>query len=232
MLNVQRCVGLAAAVLGLMGAAMGCGDDNDPPSFGSIAKGLDKPTGTVDATTAAEIGEKYQAANQNNVGFGVRSDDQVGQSSSGSFEQSCPAGGKVKATASGSQSSGTVTMDYDNCCYSAGCCASGDGTMYYNTESGSGAAGGYAFCATFDMDYTCEGSSATLDYSGCYDLGGEAVLLIEVDGERFAVSASSSGSSGSLEIRGANGTWTCTYNDGGGSCTSSTGGNFTFTSSD
>jgi len=122
-------------------------------------------------------------------------------------------------------------MDYDDCCFEAGCCASGDGTMYYNAEAGSSTSE-YAFCATFDMDYTCEGSSATLDYSGCYGIGGEAVFLIEVNGESFAVSSSRTGASGSLEIRGANGTWTCTYNDGSGSCTSSGGGSFTFTSDD
>lgn len=230
MLNVQRCVGLAAAVLGLMGAAMGCGDDEAPPSFGSIAKGLESPTGTVDANSAAEIGKQYEAASQNSA-FGVRGDDQVGQSG---FEgsQSCPAGGNYEASGSGNQSSGSVTIDYNACCFSAGCCASGDGTIHYNSEAGSGSAASYAFCATFDMQYTCEGSSASLDYSMCYGVGGEAVLLVEVNGESFAVSASTTGASGSLQIRGANGTWTCSYNDDGGSCTSTAGGNFTFTSSD
>lgn len=232
MLNVQRCVGLAAAVLGLMGAAMGCGDGEKPPSFGSIAKGLESPTGTVDENSAAEIGKQYEAASQNSA-FGARGDNQVGQSFSGT--QSCPAGGNYSASGSGNESSGSVTIDYNSCCFIEGCCASGDGTIHYNSEAASGSSSGganYAFCATFDMQYSCEGSSASLDYSMCYGIGGEAVLLIEVNGESFAVSASTTGASGSLQIRGANGTWTCSYDDDGGSCTSTTGGSFTFTSSD
>ncbi len=230
MLKVQGCVGLAVAMLGLLGAAMGCGGGEDPPSFGSIAKGLESPTGTVDEGSASEIGKKYEAANKNNLGFGVRGDDQVGQS--GSLSQSCPAGGNYEASGSGNQSSGSVTIDYNDCCFAAGCCASGDGTIHYNSEGASGGAESYAFCAQFDMSYSCDGSSASLDYSMCYGIGGEAVLLIEVNGKSFAVSASRTGGSGSLEIRGANGSWTCTYNDAGGSCTSSSGGSFTFTSSD
>lgn len=228
MLKVQRCVGLAAAALGLMGAAMGCGDDEAPPSYGSIAKGIESPTGTVDANTASDIGKKYEAANQNNVGFGVRDQDQVGQSGSFEDSQSCPAGGNYRASGSGNQSSGSVNIDYNACCFSAGCCASGDGTIHFNSEGGGSGAQSYTFCATFDMTYSCEGSNASLDYSLCYGAGGEAVLLIEVDGRSFAVSASRTGASGSLEIRGANGTWTCTYNAGSGSCTSSAGGSFTY----
>ncbi|MEY2930738.1 MAG: hypothetical protein RL033_1487 [Pseudomonadota bacterium] len=227
MLKVQGCVGLAAAVLGLMGVAMGCGDDEDPPSYGSIAKGLDAPTGTVDATTAAQVGEKYLSANENRVGFGVR-DDQVGQSGSTNVQLDCPSGGSYKVSGSGNQSSGTVNIDYDDCCFEAGCCASGDGTMYYNAQNSS-AASAYSFCASFDMNYSCRGDTASLEYSGCYGAGGEAILLIEVDGKSFAVSSSRTGASGSLEIRGANGTWTCSSNAGSGTCSSSTGTTFSFT---
>jgi hypothetical protein len=97
--------------------------------------------------------------------------------------------------------------------------------MYYTSDQSAD----YQYCASYDMDYSCRGSSASVDYSGCFSLSGEAIVLIDVDGDSYAVTGHRSSGTGTLEIRGANGTWTCNFTAGAGSCSSSAGGSFSFT---
>ncbi|HEU4578396.1 MAG TPA: hypothetical protein VFS67_09085 [Polyangiaceae bacterium] len=222
MLRLERCLGFAAAALGLWGLVTGCGGSGKADSFGSITDEISKPTGTVDESTAGKVGEKFEAASKSSA-QGVRDDDQTAASGSATITTSCSAGGSITISGSGNQSSGKATTKFDKCCFTEGCCTSGNGTSYYSSDQSAA----YQYCASYDLDYSCEGTSASLEYQGCFGAG-KAVFLIDVDGDSYAVSGSRSGGSGTLEITGANGKWTCTFSSGSGSCSSTSGSSFSF----
>jgi hypothetical protein len=212
-------------VLGMLAA--GCGGDDDKGSNGGgasyqdITESLAEPSGTVDSDTAGDIGEEFEKVSEA-APAGIR-DDQVAQSN-GSYSQPCDGGGTISASGSGSESSGNVSFSYDNCC-TAGCCIDGAGSLYYSTDTSAA----FSYCGNYDIDFTCDGSSSSANFSGCAGTNGEWVYRIEVAGETYAVSGSYSNGNGELEIRGANGTFNCTYTNGSGSCTGS-GGSFSFSS--
>jgi len=133
------------------------------------------------------------------------------------------AGGSLNAAGSGDQSSGHSTALYDDCCVAANCCIDGSADIYFSTEQGAA----YSYCGSYDLSYSCEGTTTALTYEGCVGSTGEQIYVIEVDGDTYAVSGTYSNGSGTLEISGENGTWTCTYSNGSGSCTG-TGGTFEF----
>ena len=222
MLRFERCLGFAAAAVGVWSVVMGCGGDGKPDSYSSITQEISKPTGTVDQASAAKIGEKYEAASKTPA-MGVRDDNQTADASA-SITRSCPSGGNFTFTGSGNESNGRATTKYNDCCYSEGCCLDGNGTIYYASAQSSE----FTFCANYDMDSSCAGTSVSLAYSGCLSASG-MVLLIDVDGDSYAVTGSRSNGTGSLEITGANGKWTCTFSSGSGSCSSSAGDKFDFT---
>lgn len=225
MKRIGRALGLGAGLLALGGAFAGCGGDDDNGSrgggsFASITSAIESPTGTVDETTAADIGVEFEKVSQAQVPGGMRRDAQTAQSS-GTVD--CPAGGSVTASGSGDQSSGHSTASYNDCCVSANCCIDGDADIYFSTAQGAA----YTYCGSYDVSYSCEGTTTSISYQGCLNSTGELVYAIEVDGDTYAVSGSYSNGSGTLEITGANGTWTCTYTSSSGTCTG-TGGSFTF----
>jgi hypothetical protein len=223
--RIARGLGLGAALAALAGAFMGCGSDDEGGSgrgsLSSITSAIESPTGTVDETTAAEVGAEFEKVAQAQVPSGMRRDAQTAQSSSGTV--SCPAGGSLNAAGSGDQSSGHSTAEYNDCCVAANCCIDGSADIYFSTEQGAA----YTYCGSYDLTYSCEGTTTALTYEGCVGSTGEEIYVIEVDGDTYAVSGTYSNGSGTLEISGENGTWTCTYSDGGGSCTG-TGGTFEF----
>lgn len=215
-----------SSVLGLLAAA--CGGDDDgggggsrPQSYQAIAESIASPSGTVDESTVGDIGEEFEKISAAPAG-GVR-DDQVAQSNT--YTQECTGGGSISVNASGNESAANISYAYNNCC-EAGCCMDGSGTAYYSEATSAD----FTFCGSYDLDMTCDGSSTSVDFSGCVGSDFQWSYLITVDGESYAVSGSYSDGDGTLEIRGANGTWTCTYTDGSGSCTGtgSTSGSFTF----
>jgi hypothetical protein len=223
--QIRRATGFGAVSFALGGAFAGCGGDDEGSrggSFTSIASAIESPSGTVDETTAPEVGTEFEKVSQVSLAGGTRKDAQTAQSSSGT--QSCPEGGSFNVEGSGNQSSGEATVSYDDCCFIEDCCFDGNAEMYFS--SGDGAAE-YTYCASYDLDYSCEGDSATISFEGCFGTMGQLIYVIEVEGETYSVSGNYSGGSGMLEIRGANGTWNCTYSNGGGSCSGS-GGSFTF----
>jgi hypothetical protein len=222
--RIRRATGLGAALIAIAGSIAGCGGDDKGSrggSFANIASAIESPTGTVDESTAPEVGAEFEKVSQVSPAGGMRRDAQTAQS--GSTSQSCPEGGNFSVQSSGSQSSGQAAISYDNCCFIEGCCFDGSGQMYFSSEQGAE----YSYCASYDLDYSCEGTTAAIDFEGCFGTTGELIYVIEVDGETYSVSGSYSGGSGTLEIHGANGTWNCTYSNGGGSCTGS-GSTFTF----
>ena len=222
--RMGRTLGLGGALVALAGAFAGCGGDDDKGSRGgslaSITDAIEAPTGTVDETTVGDVGVEFEKVSQAQIPQGVRRDAQTAQSTG---TVSCPAGGTVNASGSGNESSGHSTASYNNCCATANCCLDGEADIYFSTEQGAA----YTYCGSYDVTYTCEGTTTAVSYEGCLNSSGELVYAIEVDGDTYAVSGSYSNGSGTLEITGENGTWTCTYSNNSGSCTG-TGGNFTF----
>lgn len=221
-MRIYNYVGLTVLGLGLFAA---CGGDDDEGSSGggsysSISESISAPSGTVDATTVGDIGEEFAKISSASAG-GVR-EDAVAQSSQ-TQEMACPAGGTQTSTASGTQDNATVTIDLDACCYTEGCCTTGGGTWYFAGAQGAE----YSICGSYDVTSSCQGSTVSLDYSGCIGSNGQWVYVVEVAGETYAVSGNYANGNGMLEITGANGTWTCTYANGAGNCTG-TGGDFTF----
>lgn len=227
MKRLERAFGFGAALAGLAGVFAGCGSDGDgnggsgSGSFSNITSAIEAPTGTVDDTTVADVGVEFEKIAQSSFAGGSRRDAQTAQSQSGTFD--CPAGGNYSGAGSGDQSSGRATATYNDCCFTEGCCINGAADIYYSTEQGAA----YSYCASYDLSYSCEGTTAELLYDLCFGTTGEQIYVIEVEGNTFAVSGTYSNGSGTLEIRGENGTWSCTYSGDGGSCTG-TSGSFDF----
>jgi len=211
---------IIATVSGLL-VAVGCGSDDDnsgggTKSFSQISSQIEEPTGTVDATTVGAVGEKFGEMSSASLG-GSRLNGPTNTA-----EQACPSGGSMTASGSGNESSGSVSVKYNECCYTAGCCFSGVAdTVYSDANTNT-----FSYCIDADLDYSCEGQQLALDYAACQGPEG-LVYAVEVAGATFAVSGQYSGGNGQLTIKGANGSWTCTYTDGAGTCTGS-GEDFSF----
>lgn len=224
-MHIKRCVGLVFACGLVSGVLAACGDDGGSGvggSYASIAGAIEAPSGTVDASSAATIGDEFEKLSGANLAGGMREDAQVAQTTSGT--EACDAGGSVSYSGSGNESSGSARGTFDSCCFTAGCCTDGSMDMYYSSEQGAE----YMFCGSYDLSYSCEGVDADVTFSGCFGTSGEWVYVVEVNGETYAVSGTYSDGNGTLEIRGENGTWTCTYTDGSGECTGSGGDSFNF----
>lgn len=217
---MKRAVLVLAAVLGLTacGGDDGEGSSSGGGSFGAIADAIAAPTGTVDMETVPAIADEFEKVRSGSAG-GERFEQ-----SSQNIMMNCPAGGTSNTSVSGNQNAVTGNTTYDNCCYaSADCCFSGDSTFYYAAGGGESE---YMQCVEYAVTTTCGGSTANVDYEGCFSNTGEWTYVVRIEGESFAVSGNYSGGNGTLEIRGANGNYSCTYTNGAGSCTGD--GSFSF----
>lgn len=209
-----------AALLGLSacGGDDGGGSSSGGGSFGAISSAIAMPTGTVDMATAPTIADEFEKIRSSSAG-GERFEQ-----SSQNIMMACPSGGSSNTSVSGNQSAVTGHTTYDNCCYaSADCCFSGDSTFYYAAGGGEAE---YMQCVEYAVSTTCGGSSANVDYEGCFSNTGEWTYVVRVEGDTFAVSGNYGGGNGTLTIRGENGNFTCTYSGGAGSCTGD--GSFSF----
>jgi hypothetical protein len=221
-MRLSRCIGVVALGGAAMQVAAGCGgSDSKPESFASISSSISSPTGTVSTTSAKDIGDEYEKVSKNSFAGGMREDTE--KAASGSGDMACPSGGSVSVSGSGNQSSGAANISYDNCCYAAGCCFDGSGKLYYSSSQ----TATYTYCMAFDVSYDCAGESLSLDYQGCLSATGW-VFVVPVGGKTYAVSGTRAAGSGTLEIRGANGTWTCSYSSGTGHCSDGASGTFDF----
>ncbi len=213
---------VTAAIFGTA-LAIGCGSDDDKDSgaqarsFADVSAEIQQPTGTVDATTAGPVAQEFGTMSTASLA-GSRD-----YASTQTAEEACDAGGTVTASGTGNDSSGNVSMRYNDCCYTADCCYNGTGNMIYSDANGSD----FSVCFDYDVAATCEGQSLTVDYAACMQSDGSLAYSIEVAGETFTVSGYYSDGNGQLTIRGANGTWDCTYTNDSGTCTG-TGGEFSF----
>lgn len=206
-------------------AACGGGDGGGQGSgsFGSaesLAAAIEAPTGTVDDTTAVAVAEEFEAQMNSDVPDlgGARENVGTIRQAQQSATVDCTEGGTISATGDENR----TNVRYNNC-REDGCVLNGEGTFF---ASG---AGEYAICMSYDVSMSCDdGDSARVAYSGCLGDDGGYVYLIEVNGDTYTVSGYYSDGSGELTIRGANGTFTCTYAEGSGTCVGDDGSEFDF----
>lgn len=218
---------VGSMVLGLSAVACG-GGGGKPNSYAEVVASLQNPSGTVDATSAKDIGPAFDKAQEQGLGAAAIRENVAARSSaqSGTIDQACLDGGKIALSYSGNQQSANINYDYQNCCQ-GGCCINGSGAMFVSTET----TAEYSYCGGFDLTTTCGTDIGTVNYQGCYGQGAGGFrleYLVTVNDETYAVSATGtySDGNGELTIRGANGTFVCTYTDGAGSCNGD--GEFTF----
>jgi hypothetical protein len=212
--------GLAASAL-LLGACGG-GKDEEKPKAGSIddiSSAIESPTGTVSASTAADVAMAFEESGGVPTGS---SRDQSQPIAAQDATVACDSSGDINVTAdSGGES---FDIGYNDCCMTAGCCINGDAQGFVDT-SGTGT---YSACYEYDLDYDCDGTSASMEFSFCQSATGEMIYAIEVEGDTFAVSGYISNGTGTLTVTGENCSFTCDYTDYAGSCTSDSGDTFTF----
>lgn len=214
---------LAAALIGT-GVFTGCGGGSDrPQSYEAAVAEIESPTGTVSAETAQPVAQEFEAmASSGATGFAGSREDVRTTAQAQSASVPCDSG-SADVNFSGDQNSGTASYTYNACCFGE-CCMDGVGDTFFNTSSTD-----YTTCYSYDMTVSCEGeASASMVFSGCLSAEGGIVYSVEVDDETYTVSGYYSEGSGELTIRGENGSYTCTYTDGTGSCVDETGDEFTF----
>ncbi len=219
---------LLATLLGLGAGMAGCSSDDQNgskgPSFDAMASTLESPTGTVSSTTVGPVASEFERVSQTNLGGSQASARRVlaTQDMSASI---CTAGGSAQMSQAGSESQGSVAIEFNDCCLDATCCYDGYENILYSDGSGTAS---YSVCYDYDLTASCSGETAVLSFAGCLDASsGMMAYSVTVDGETFTVSGSYAGGSGTLTITGANGSWECTYTNDSGSCTG-TAGDFTF----
>ncbi len=210
------------ALLSLALGIVACGDDGDGGSKGgasydAILSAVEKPTGTVSASTAPEVANEFEKISDS----GAKSRQKQ------AYDQTneCTNGGSYSVVGQGDQNNVTSTISYDQCCEGS-CCTDGGGVWYFSTQQG---ASNYTYCGNYNVTVSCDGSDTTssVQYEGCFGATGEWIYVVRVGGESFAVTGYYSNGSGELSVTGANGSYTCTYTDGSGSCTG-TSGSFEF----
>ena len=209
------------AVLTCAAVLLGCGDDEGAGggsgSYASIAGAVTKPTGMLAQSNALDVAKGFETINVTGAGGSRLYQDRAQQ------KVNCPSGGSYSVTASGSQSNAHAVIEYDGCCFTAGCCINGDADWYISTKAGEK----YMQCGTYDVDYMCSGANAALKYSGCMGTDGKWVYVVKVGDKTFSVTGSYRAGNGMLTITDAQNTWTCTYKNNTGSCTGG-GSSFSF----
>ena len=195
-------------------ALSACGDDEPKRDYASISKSVSSLTGKL---TSAEDAKSVALAFKDHGGSFSLGYAAVGYGQ-GDVTQACPAGGEIVVNGSGNQNSGSASVDYNNCCYAADCCANGEAKYYYSNAA---APGEFTFCGNWDLSVQCGRSTASASYDGC--VGPEGYwYVVEVNGGTFAVNGSFDGVNGNWTVKTAEGTWTCEATAGAGSCTNGT----------
>jgi hypothetical protein len=145
----------------------------------------------------------------------------------GSVDLSCSSGGKatgkvtfeVQAAASAGGGSVYVSMTLENACDGTTCL---DGTLVTSTEA---SAGGASVILDADFDATAAGATkhAHLGVSTSSGAAGSKVDVVVFDdgGDSYVLHVSEAGGTASVDIEGANGSFSCTASGAKGSCTGS-----------
>lgn len=220
----QRKLGLfVSMVFGSVAmVACGGGGGNAASGFDSaedLAEAMDSPTGTVDAATATPVAEEFAKVQSSGLG-GIR--QKVQEQSSGSIP--CSGGGDISYEGNETR----VDANY-NACVEGDCTIDGQLRAFVSSATSTAVDA----CYTMNASITCGVESATVAGSFCMSVNGETgeytiEYLIDVNGNTYVVSGYYSNGTGELTIRGANGTYTCTYTDGSGSCVDEGGAEFEF----
>src|SRR5690606_26982599 len=222
----QKKLGFGPLVSGLAFGAVACGGGGSPAagftSASDLKAALQSPTGTVSPETAAGVAAAFEESSTSGIGASAR---QKAQAQSGS--ESCSEGGSISYNASQTM----VQASYNNCVES-GCTINGKLNILLESASETEVSG----CMSIEASTRCEGDlvASNLAYSGCFGIGGDSftfAYLIEYEGDTYTVSGNYSSGSGSLTITGVNGSFTCSYTEDAGTCTSTTGDSFEFTAS-
>lgn len=225
----QKKLGLGLLVSGLAFGAVACGGGGSPAtgfsSVESLQNAMAAPTGTVSAESAMGVAAAFEDSSSTELPAGIR---QKAQAQSASGSEPCTEGGSISYSASETM----VQMKF-NGCGEGGCVTNGT----YNMLIDSATETSVSSCFSFDATVTCPAEgSVNAQFSGCMDIDSTAgsfefIYLIEYEGETYTVSGNYSSGAGTLTITGANGSFTCDYAGETGSCTSSTGEAFEFSSS-
>jgi hypothetical protein len=238
--------------LGLMGcgsSSSGSDPFGQEPDYNEVQGHFDHPDGTFNAANASGVlGNANGSGDANAAGVFTG-----GSSSSSSGVQqkalkilggnpqlscadlsaghesgscACPSGGSFdyQLSGAGGQSNADVTMKVHlNACASNDVVV--DGSEFLHMTSSKNASGQTDFTMLFVVKATVQkgAETHTLDIAEEYG-NGEVRIAVKVDDGWVTVVIKSNGSTGSYEVRDKNGTWTCTYDSTGGSCTSSNGG--------
>jgi hypothetical protein len=215
-MRLRMAVGFGLIGLGMVGCGGGgSSGGNGPATYSGIANSLAHPTGKLAASNANGVAKAFEqidasAANGRRIKGGTTDNQTV----------TCPAGGSYTISVSGGQTSGQATLGYDQCCYTEGCCINGSGNWYYSTE----ASASYSMCGSYSLSISCDTENGTVNYQGCMSGStGDWTYVVTVEGKTYAVSGNYNSGSGTLQITDSAGTYTCTYNQGVGSCTGSAG---------
>lgn len=216
---------LAVGAIAVSSALVACGSSDDSKSgasgsYSEVANAVAHPTGTLSTTNATSVADAFEKAAAGSVASGRR----LQATQSASQTEQCPNGGNITISVSGNESAATEDLKYNSCCESKDCCINGGGTFYFSSSSGSS---DYTMCGSYDLNVACGTDSGSLKYQGCLGTSGEWTYVVTVDGKTYSVSGSYAGGSGTLKITDSKDTWTCTYSDGSGSCTG-TSGDFSF----
>ena len=210
---------MAVGFVSLGMVSCGGGSSGGGSSYSGIQQSMAHPTGKLASSNANNVANEFEK-----IDSSAASGRRIKGGTSQSQTVNCPAGGSYSVVASGGQSSGKATLDYNQCCYEASCCIDGSGDWYYSSDSSAN----YSMCGSYSLTVSCESESGTINYQGCLNsASGDWTYVITVEGKTYAVSGYYSDGSGELKVTDSTGTYTCTYSQGAGSCTGS-GGTFTF----
>jgi hypothetical protein len=139
----------------------------------------------------------------------------------------CPSGGSIdyaiRASGQGGGTSNALMKFQLNACSSGETTIDGTEFIDIRTDNASGKLQ-YSMLLVIDATVTHKGVGKKLDLQWRY-ANGATEFAARVDDGWVVVSIkqSSSGTGGTWTVRDKNGSWTCVYDDGHGTCTSSTG---------
>lgn len=236
MKRVSLCLfGLVASVLCACGDSGGSSDSGSSSDSGgsgsssdsdsnavfdnkdSLNSAMESPTGIVSETTAKLVADRMAEASSSMAGKGSAAPSGIrekAQEQNGSDTIDCENGGTIDIESSETQE----TLTYNDC-QMAGCTLNGSEVAFPDPDQ---------ICVSVKVNEVCGDESTDIASSSCTSMDGTVVYLVDVEGDTFQVSGTYSDGDGELTITGANGTFTCTYVDGGGTCVDSEDAEFSF----
>lgn len=239
-MNTLRTLGsfaVLASTLALAACDGGGSSSTGTPAerIDAVKSALSKPSGKLDATSAPGVIAGLQAqldlsgisALLQGLGTTASIPASCGtiDATGGTVDLSCTSDGKatgkvtleVQAGASGSGASAYVSMTLENACEGGTCI---DGTLVTSTEA---SASGAKVILDADFDATTAGATkhAHLGVSTSTGAAGSTVDVVVFDdaGDSFVVHTAVDAGGASVDIEGANGSFSCSHSGAKGSCT-------------